>query len=520
VLSGIFPTFSEVEETRERRMISVDVVRQIHNLKFEQGKTYAQIQAELGLSSKTIAKALLRPAELLDGYQRTVPSAKPVIGPFQEKIEELLRGKDWAKETGRKIRRTSRWVWRQLKREGFQGAESTVRAHIREKLKLVRPACPIEHFPAREVQFDFGECAVKIAGEVTVIHFVGAIYPYSTRRFLFAYPAERQECLFDAIERVYQGSAGVTEVATLDNTKLAVKKVLEGRRREETEAYERFRTLLGLGARYTNRAAGWEKGHVEGTVGWAKRQVLLDLEVDSWEELWRVLEEACDEDARVRRHGEAGKLVSELFEEEKGLLRPLRYEGRRSYRIVRPEVSPGGLIFVDKSRYSVPIGLRGRQVRARLFWDELVVINEGKEVARHKRDWKGGTEHYQVEHYIELLSRAPALLDHGKPFVRMPEWLLGVRKAMEDDRGFIGLLLAVEKGKYSLAELEQASCEALKGGSVTAAVLEQKAILSRSRGEPLEALEAKDCAGLEKHHFAIESPAVYDELLVKEEEAA
>jgi len=65
---------------------------------------------------------------------------------------------------------------------------------------------------------------------------VGVTFPYSTRRFLFAYPAERQECLFDAIERSYQRADGVTERLTLDNTKLAVIKVLRaaGVRRRKT----------------------------------------------------------------------------------------------------------------------------------------------------------------------------------------------------------------------------------------------------------------------------------------------
>lgn len=218
---------------------------------------------------------------------------------------------------------------------------------------------------------------------------------------------------------------------------------------------------------------------------------------------------------------ESGKLVAELFEEECSLLRPLRYEGRRSHRTVRAQVSPGGLVFIDRVRYSVPIGLRGRAVRVRLYWDELVIISEGKEVARHRRDWKGGGEHYQVEHYLELLARAPALLDHGKPFVRMPGWLRETREAMEDDRALVGLLLSVERGKYSFEEFAAACGEALKGGSVTAAVIEQKAILSRSAmGATIEALEAKDCAGLERHRFEIESPELYDELLLKEEEAA
>ena len=499
----------------------METVRQIQALKYEQFKTYEEIQAELGLSSKTIAKALLRPEEILEGYQRATPTPRPVLGPFEEKIEELLRGKDWSKEQGRKVRRTARWVYRQLKKQGFTGAESTVRVYVRSKFKQPRAACPIEHRPAAEVQFDFGQTVVKVSGSVTVVHFVGAVFPYSTRRFLFPYPAERQECLFDAMERVYQGADGLTELATLDNTKLAVKKVLEGRRREETAAYERFRTALGVNPRYTNRAAGWEKGHVEGTVGWAKRQVLVDLEVRDWEDLTRTLAEACEQDARERRHGESGKLVIELFEEERSLLRPLRYSGRRSYRTVRPGVSPGGLIYVDGSRYSVPIRLRGREVRVHLYWDEVVVVSQDGELARHRRDWSGRGEHYQVEHYLELLARAPALLDHGKPFTRMPEWIKQTREAMDDDRALIGLLLAVEKGKYRFEELEAASRAALESGPVSAAVIEQRALVARSSGgvRPGE-LVAEECAGLERHRIAIESPEVYDELLHHHDEEA
>ena len=79
---------------------------------------------------------------------------------------------------------------------------------------------------------------------------------------------------------------------TLDNTKLAVVKVLKGRNRKETKPYEAFRTTLGINPRFTNRESPWEKGHVEGTMGWAKRQVLMDLEVADWEELQKVLDEA------------------------------------------------------------------------------------------------------------------------------------------------------------------------------------------------------------------------------------
>ena len=499
---------------REEMVLTVEKVSQIQTLKHDKGKTYEEISKELGVSSKTISKALHRAEEFAEGYRRGVPAPRPVVGPYEKRIQELLEGKPWAREKGRVVRRTSRWVFRKIKKEGFEGSESAVRAYVRARFKQPRAACPIEHPPGDEVQFDFGHYRVKVGAVVRLVHFVGAVFPYSTRRFLFAYPAERQECLFDAIERTYQLAGGVSLRATLDNTTLAVIKVLKGRQRLETPDYLRFRAGLGVSARYTNVRAGWEKGHVEGTVGWAKRQVLCDLEVADWAELQRVLAEACEEDARERRYAEAGKRVEELFEQERGFLRPLRYEGRRSYRRLRVQVSPGGLVHVEGSRYSVPIRLRGRGARVHLYCDEVVVTFHGEEVARHERDWSGRGEHYCVEHYLELLRRAPALLDHGKPFVRMPEWLHRCREALADDRELVELLLSVDRGEYSVGELEQACQDVLGSGCVTRARLEQRALVLRgTSGDCPAELSEQDCAAVAEHRFSVAEPETYNELM-------
>lgn len=492
-------------------MHSMDLVCKIQDLKYDLKKTYKEIQDALGVSSKTISKALHQPQRFAEGYQRTVEAQRPALGGYLERIEELLKGKAWARRRGKRVRRTARWVYRTIRKEGFEGAESTVRAYIRERFKKPRAACPIEHLPGAEVQFDFGEYPILLGGEVRVIHFVGAIFPYSTRRFLFAYPAERQECLFDAMERCYQRAEGVSDRATLDNTSLAVKKILEGKRREETEDYARFRGMLGVNPRFTNRGAAWEKGHVEGTIGWAKRQVLLDLEVKDFAQLQRVLDAACDEDAAERRHGKGGKRVCELFEEERSVLRPFPYEGRRSYKRKRGRVSPGGLVYVEDSRYSVPISLRGRMVSVRLFWDEVLLMYKHEEVSRHRRDWEGLGEQYKIEHYLPLLKRAPALLDHGKPFVRMPQWLKKTREALEDDKGLVELLLLVDERKYSFFEFHRACQEALKGRCVTRAVIEQKMVVGcRDSNDCVEKLEDGECGELSAYRFSIEAADLYD----------
>jgi len=493
---------------------SMDLICKIQDLKNESGKTYKEIQDELNISSKTISKALNQPDLYIEGYQRTVPAPSPVLGKYHDRIEELIKGKEWARHQGKRVRRTARWVYRKLRKEGYPGAESTVRVYIRQRFKSPKPTCPIEYTPGTEVQFDFGEYHILMDGKVRVIHFLGAIFPYSTRRYLFAYPAERQECLFDGIERCFKRADGVPDIVTLDNTKLAVIKVFKGRRRNETKSYAKFRATLGVSPRYTNPAAGWEKGHVEGTVGWAKRQFLLDLEVKDFSELQKILDEACEEDAQDRIHRESGKRVCDLFEVEKSVLRPFPYPGKRSYKSVKAKVSPSGLTFADGSRYSVPIMLRGHSVRLRIFWDEIVATYKSKEVARHQRDWSGHGEHYKIEHYLPLLKKAPALLDHGKPFVRMPNWLKKTRERLADDSGLVELMLYVEEGKFTFSEFHHACLSAMDKGCVTRAVIEQEILLGCSASTEMEEpLAAEECGELGGYRLSIESPQIYDEML-------
>ena len=83
----------------------MEQVVRIQALRNEENKTYKEIEEDLGVSSKTIAKALMRPEEFTEGYQREGPVPRPALGRYLERIEELLKGKDWAQEKGRKVRR-------------------------------------------------------------------------------------------------------------------------------------------------------------------------------------------------------------------------------------------------------------------------------------------------------------------------------------------------------------------------------------------------------------------------------
>ena len=73
-----------------------------------------------------------------------------------------------------------------------------------------------------------------------VKHLVATL-PFSNACFARAYPVERLESLLDDIESAFAYFGGVVERMVLDNTSLAVKEILAGRGRVQTEAFEAFR---------------------------------------------------------------------------------------------------------------------------------------------------------------------------------------------------------------------------------------------------------------------------------------
>ena len=143
-------------------MLSMDLVCRTQDLRNDENKSYKKIREALHVSSKTISKALHHPERFQDGYQRSEPSGSPVLGPYHDRIEELLKGKGWSRHKGKRVRRTARWVYRKIRKEGYEGAESTVRTFIRQRFKKIRPAYPIEHPPGIETQFDFGKYPILI----------------------------------------------------------------------------------------------------------------------------------------------------------------------------------------------------------------------------------------------------------------------------------------------------------------------------------------------------------------------
>ncbi|MBY0396105.1 MAG: hypothetical protein K2X91_06480 [Thermoleophilia bacterium] len=63
-----------------------------------------------------------------------------------------------------------------------------------------------------------------------------------------------------------------------------------------------------------------------------------------------------------------------------------------------------------QSRYSVPVGLVGLRVEARIGAREVVVTHRGAEVARHERSYERLSVVASLDHYLDLLRDKPGAL--------------------------------------------------------------------------------------------------------------
>ena len=91
----------------------------------------------------------------------------------------------------------------------------------------------------------------------------GPVPARTVRRYvaaLRASGASRIESLLDGIASAFRYFGGVAGRVVLDNTSLAVKQVLAGRDRVQTEAFEAFRGGYPFRAEFCAPGKGWEKG--------------------------------------------------------------------------------------------------------------------------------------------------------------------------------------------------------------------------------------------------------------------
>jgi len=261
-------------------------------------------------------------------------------------------------------------------------------------------------------------------------------------------------------------------------------------------------------------ASGWEKGQVENQVGLVRERFFTPrLRVKSYDELNAWLMDKCIAWAKGHPHPEQpDRTIWEVFEEERPKLVP--YRGRfDGFHALPASVSKTCLVRFDNNKYSVSASAVGRPVEIHAYADRIVIRQDGRIVAEHRRCYGRGETVYDPWHYVPVLARKPGALRNGAPF---KDWVLPagidrVRRKLagssDGDRQMVKILAAVLSD--GLPAVEAACHQALSEGVHSADVVIN--ILARQR-DPGPAATIMTPDALRLRYAPIADCARYDQL--------
>lgn len=358
----------------------------------QRGVYLNDIAAKLGVHPKTVSRALKRNA----APKRERESTPSKLEPYKPKIDQLLKENVWNVVV----------IWREIQAEGYDGGYTILRQYVQPK-RVLRPSRATVRFETsvgEQLQTDWGEVVVEIAGQPSKVYFIVNTLGYSRRFHFWCTDSQDAEHTYEGLVRSFEYFGGVTEEVLVDNQKSTV---LAHPNQGQPHFNERFVDLAGQYG-FTPRACkpyrARTKGKDERMVGYIKGHFFVRYRTfESWEHLDQLAEQWLREEADQRVHGTVNEVVAERFGREQPFLKPLpqvRYD--TSYLEYR-QVAWDGYIDVRGNRYSVPAELAAQRVTVRIGLDDRVrVYHAEKLVTQHTlRSKQQGWSTYP-EHHLSL----------------------------------------------------------------------------------------------------------------------
>ena len=262
----------------------------------------------------------------------------------------------------------------------------------------------VETAPGDQVQIDFGQKRLRIAGVRVRVFLLVAVLSYSRRLFVKAFLNERGDDWREGIAAAFMHFGGVPRTLLGDNARALVL----GRDRATGTvsfhpAYLAFCRDWDVQPRACAPYRARTKGKTEAGVKYVKRNALADQTFDSFHALEQHLAEWMTS-ADQRRHGTTREAPIVRFErDERAALRllPFRTLPRRTQRL-RRRVALDAFVDVDTVRYSVPHRLVRDHVEVVVEEQHVRIFHGTELVATHARSTEPFTRVVDVAHYAGL----------------------------------------------------------------------------------------------------------------------
>ena len=352
----------------------VAVIQRLHAL----GWGTKRIAAEVGCARNTVKRYLAG-----GGWAPKAPQPRPkaldALGPWLEARFTRHRGnadvvrQDLLKEHGLAV--------------SLRTVERAVAPYRQALRAAARATVRFETAPGEQLQIDFGERRVLIAGVSEKLFFFVATLGYSRRCHVRVFRHERQTVWFEGLESAFRHFGGVPETVLLDNARALV---LDPRRDGQPARFHP--RLLAFAQHWGARPVACApyrartKGKDERGVGYVKHNAIAGHDFASFAALEAHLVAWTRDVADVRVHGTTGEPpLARFLRDEAHRLRPLAE--RPSFQPMREwvrRVQADCTIELHRNWYSVPWRLLGETVRVVQHGARLTIHHGAAVVAEHE----------------------------------------------------------------------------------------------------------------------------------------
>ncbi len=387
---------------------------EVHRLFFREGWSKTDIAEKLGMSRNTVAR--LVGLEEPPTYRRRRRGSK--LDPYKGAILKML-------DEDAKVPATV--ILERLRRDGYGGGITILKEYLAEVRPLFVDAKSYQrttYLPGELAQVDWWELPVRVPvgkGAVRRVFGLVATLPHSAAHAcVFSFSKGMADFCW-AFVGTLQRLGGAPEAVVVDrDTSIVVPRSRPPRLHPEVAAlFGAFRVRpVILGPRKPE-----SKGQVERTIGYLETSFLPLRRFQGIEDLQDQHDCWAREVAFARYHRRVGAKVADAWVVERGFLAPLPDPLPDTDRRVEVRVTRDGFCRIGDVDYSVPPGLTGRRVQARVSATEVVIFTEGVEIAHHRRSYIPADVVLAAEHVraLRLAREAKGRLRAADPDIPEPD---------------------------------------------------------------------------------------------------
>ena len=371
-------------------------IAEIHRMTHEQKLSDREIARHLHICRQTVRKYLDNP--FVKPVVRKPRSSK--LDLFKPVIRELLE--QWPRASSVVIRQ-------RIQPLGYTGGKSILQEYIATVRNIQDPPrayMRIESSPGDCFQIDWGHFgAIDYQGDKRKLYAFCCVECHSRRLYVEFTHSQCFETFVRCHIHAFQFMGGRARECLYDNLTTSVAEH-DGRIVRFNPRFLTFARELGFYPKACNKAAGWEKGKVENSIGYLRKnfwplRTFLDLPDDNSQ-----VRQWMEQIANKRIHRETRQTPDERFRSE--CLNPLPPIMPDYRDMASPLVRKDARLHFDGNRYCVHPRYCGFHLTVRADSQSVAIYEHDNELTRYARCWQRGQTLGAERYEKEFLAQRPA----------------------------------------------------------------------------------------------------------------